>query len=126
MKFRRKSYKYGKNRKCVTKKCKKCNTLKGKKRRCVKSRRIIRGGALPGPRPPLPPPPSPDDEERRRHVRRLIDEFMEELGDPDFIPQGEIERIINKSIRDRLSDEQINEGLNDWSHDLGVFASWQS
>lgn len=58
----------------------------------------------------------------RDEIRTQINEFMEELDDLDFIPANVIEQIIIFAVNENLTKTQIDQGLNDWSHDRGYFS----
>lgn len=130
----------GKNGRCVkTNRCKVGKIPAGKNGRCVKpktlkvrkSRRMMPSpiqAASPVMASPTPSPvkaaPVMRSSTNLEHdeINRIIEEYMEELDDPTFFTNEEIEKFIDISIKKKLDRETIRTALDDYSKDLGEFA----
>lgn len=124
----------GKNGRCVkTNRCKVGKAPIGKNGRCVKVRTLkVRKSRRMTPSPvkvvspvkTASPSPAMDASTNLEHddINMIIEQYMDELDDPLFFTNEEIEKFVDISIKKKLDRAAIRTALDDYSKDLGEFA----
>ena len=109
----------GKNGRCVkTNRCKVGKVPAGKNGRCVKPKTIkVRKSRRLSPSPVRRSSNLESDE-----ISMIIEQYMDELDDPLFFTNEEIEKFVDISYKKKLDRAAIRTALDDYSKGLGEFA----